>query len=99
MKIHFNNEVNCYEACEQDINRFGKEVYLDGKRLFSEEDVIKVIRSVFNGTNGDFVQAMHPDFKYQFLGDTVIAEKFEPFCHLQFSRKWWNAPFKESDNG
>lgn len=54
---------------------------------------IKAIPIPKKATKGDMARAMLSDFTFEDFGDTIIAKRFYPYCHLQFSRKWWDAPF------
>ena len=43
MRIHHNKTFDCYEDCEQDINAFGKEIFLDGHKLYTKADLVAVL--------------------------------------------------------
>ncbi len=46
-------------------------------------------------TNGDMVLATFPhQFEVRQFGDTVILERFEPHCKMQFHIDWWNAAYQ-----
>ena len=50
-----------------------------------------------NPTNGDMVKAVFPNFEEDvtIVGDTILLERYMPYCKMQFHRDWWDAPYKE----
>ena len=54
---------------------------------------VKAITFSEGETNGNMVKKMFPDFEVKELGDTVLLERYEPYCRMQFSREYWNAQY------
>ena len=50
-----------------------------------------------NPTNGDMIKAVFPNFEEDvtIVSDTILLERYMPYCKMQFHRDWWNAPYKE----
>ncbi len=67
----------------------------DGFMLSEIEDAETVMTIPDQPTNGDIQKAILTDFAFEDLGDTVIGKRFNPYCHLQFSKEWWDAPYKQ----
>ena len=67
----------------------------DGFMLSEIENAETVMIIPDHPTNGDIQKEILTDFAFENLGDTVIGERFEPYCHLQFSKEWWDTPYKQ----
>ena len=81
--LEFDNYQDCWEQAYD-------RGYTDG----FDDDIHKIFASITlpdNPTNGDMITTLFPDAKITITGDTVIIERFEPYCKCQFSVDWWNA--------
>ncbi len=71
---------------------------LDYDQISNYLDGMSGVRAVVipeDATNGDVLLAAFPGLEVKQLGDTVTAERFEPYCKMQFSSEWWNTPYNE----
>ena len=50
-----------------------------------------------NPTNGDIIKAMFPNLNSD-NGDSIALLDIDGFVITTFTKKWWNAPYKENKN-
>lgn len=64
--------------------------YVEGRRIFYEED-LDLMGSAFEGmTNGEVIQALFPNTPI----DTRTYAIWVGHDDMSFTRAWWNAPYK-----
>ncbi len=52
-----------------------------------------------NTTNSDVLKKVFPDFEEDItpIGDTLILERYTPYCKMQLHKDWLDAPYKTGD--
>lgn len=47
-------------------------------------------------TNGDMVKVVFPNFEENvtIVCDTILLERYMPYCKMQFHRDWWDSPYE-----
>ena len=104
MQIHYNEVFNTYESCDQDINKSGRDIFLDGKKLSTIEDFITMLPIdrfglplSENATCGDFVRALFPNWEVFVGGENQLVICFdENGTRYDFDKRWWNTPHERN---
>lgn len=92
----FNNCRHCFDGNCTDKTQYEKCEYISLLKYYIDD-----APTAFEGmTNGEVLKILFPTFKAgEINSDTVVLEQFYPLpdCIMQFDRKWWEAPYKESE--
>jgi hypothetical protein len=68
--------------------------YVEGRRIFYEED-LDLMGSAFDGmTNGEVIKALFPNADYCGGAHFMHITNVNSIGEISFPWEWWNAPYK-----
>ena len=80
MQIHYNDTFNTYESCDQDINKSGRDIFLDGKKLYTEDKIRAMLNKLMDDVhelwdnNADYIEGVHDsEMKIKEVIDNLTA--------------------------